>query len=398
MHQQQGFRELDLGSVNRVISADGTCPGNNPAQVASSGSTSNTIMNGQQYQWKQDVPVDSQIRSHFMAQQGPVFAGTLISSPTTVEAALNMPTIVQSSGHPGQVNNFFVSASSAFRKYGVENTSYPWAATHTSPSSGHVAVDNTDSHGGNFAGFRTGDKLEVESVTHRPLQQFRNSSSAEERPTSSHSANTSAGGLGSDEVSGSGGTPGSSGNTTAKSRYRGVSYDRKKAKWRVQIKVAALGKSGVSVGYFDTEEAAARAYDRAAIGLLGHSNPSLQTNFPTSDYSDDVIPQLTGKSREEVKNTLKNERIKQAPRRRFTSRQRTSRFMGVGSSNRKNQWQARILVHGKVTHLGYYETEEDAAKVYDRVSLALHGEGAQTNFPSANYCATEIAPFRGLDR
>lgn len=28
--------------------------------------------------------------------------------------------------------------------------------------------------------------------------------------------------------------------------------------------------------------------------------------------------------------------------------------------------QARILVHGKVTHLGYYETEEEAARVYDK--------------------------------
>ncbi len=221
----------------------------------------------------------------------------------------------------------------------------------------------------------------------------------DERPSSSHSANTSAGGLGSDgspHVGGSAGTPGSAGGN--KSRYRGVSYDRKKAKWRVQIKVAALGKSGVSVGYFDTEEAAARAYDRAAIGLLGRDNPNLQTNFELADYAEEPIPRLTGKTREEVKTTLKSERIKQAPRRRFTSRQRTSRFMGVGSSNRKNQWQARILVHGKVTHLGYYETEEDAARVYDRVSLALHGDHAQTNFAVGEYTEAEVAPYRGLDR
>ena len=135
-------------------------------------------------------------------------------------------------------------------------------------------------------------------------------SEPEDRPSSSHSANTSAGGLGSDGSPqvGSGGTPGSSGGN--KSRYRGVSYDRKKAKWRVQIKVAALGKSGVSVGYFDTEEAAARAYDRAAIGLLGRDNPNLQTNFELTDYAEEPIPRLTGKTREEVKTTLKSERIK----------------------------------------------------------------------------------------
>jgi len=34
-----------------------------------------------------------------------------------------------------------------------------------------------------------------------------------------------------------------------------------------------------------------------------------------------------------------------------------------------------------VTHLGYYRTEEEAARVYDKVSISLHGDNAQTNFP-----------------
>ena len=81
-----------------------------------------------------------------------------------------------------------------------------------------------------------------------------------------------------------------------RSQYRGVSYDKKKRKWRVQIKVAALGKSGVSVGYFDTEDAAARAYDRAAIGLLGRANCRAILNFPIEEYDHDSVPELVGES------------------------------------------------------------------------------------------------------
>ena len=110
------------------------------------------------------------------------------------------------------------------------------------------------------------------------------------------------------------------------------------------MQVANLGKSGVSVGYFDTEEAAAHAYDRAAIGLLGRDNGSISTNFPLRHYQNDAVscsyskscrdipvyyskwpcrttesvmgnvmvqvPKLVGKTREEVKATLKSERAK----------------------------------------------------------------------------------------
>ncbi len=55
------------------------------------------------------------------------------------------------------------------------------------------------------------------------------------------------------------------------------------------VQVANLGKSGVSVGYYDTEEAAARAYDRAAIGLLGRDNGSIMTNFPMAHYDQALV-------------------------------------------------------------------------------------------------------------
>jgi hypothetical protein len=38
----------------------------------------------------------------------------------------------------------------------------------------------------------------------------------------------------------------------------------------------------------------------------------------------------------------------------------------VGSNNRKNMWQARIMYLGKATHLGFYSSEEEAARVFDR--------------------------------
>jgi hypothetical protein len=121
----------------------------------------------------------------------------------------------------------------------------------------------------------------------------------------------------------------------------------------------------------------------------------------------------------------------QVPRRRPNHPKRTSNYLGVGSNNRKDQWQARIMYLGKATHLGYYPSEQDAARAYDRcataaawtgqrwlgtssrgpegpvwsrgraelaarsgttwqprpcrVAIALQGQAAQTNFPASEY-------------
>ncbi len=51
-----------------------------------------------------------------------------------------------------------------------------------------------------------------------------------------------------------------------------------------------------------------------------------------------------------------------------------------------------------MTHLGYYETEEEAARVYDRVSISLHGPHAQTNYPVSGYEGQDCGEFQGLAR
>lgn len=51
----------------------------------------------------------------------------------------------------------------------------------------------------------------------------------------------------------------------------------------------------------------------------------------------------------------------------------------------------------QVTHLGYYETEEQAAHVYDRVALSVHGESAQINYTPESYHEGS-KEFEGMSR
>lgn len=79
----------------------------------------------------------------------------------------------------------------------------------------------------------------------------------------------------------------------------------------------------------------------------------------------------------------------QAPRRRVTAgvgRQRTSQYMGVGSSNRKGVWQARILVHGKVW-LSDHGPQSSVLVVPSAVALSLTEQGCQL---CADNCAYAV--------
>lgn len=55
----------------------------------------------------------------------------------------------------------------------------------------------------------------------------------------------------------------------------------------------------------------------------------------------------------------------------------SSRFKGV--DRHRGKWRARLYVHGRSVHLGYFATEDSAARAYDVAALAHHGEFALPN-------------------
>jgi len=58
-----------------------------------------------------------------------------------------------------------------------------------------------------------------------------------------------------------------------------------------------------------------------------------------------------------------------------------SRYKGVYQLPGRKNWGARITVDYTCYHLGYYETEEEAAKAYDKAAVAAHGAFARINDP-----------------
>ncbi len=63
----------------------------------------------------------------------------------------------------------------------------------------------------------------------------------------------------------------------------------------------------------------------------------------------------------------------------------TSRFIGVHFSKNANKWAGQIKHQGKKLWLGYFDSEIEAARAYDRAAIKYHGEFARLNFPREDY-------------
>jgi len=63
------------------------------------------------------------------------------------------------------------------------------------------------------------------------------------------------------------------------------------------------------------------------------------------------------------------------------SRAGTSKFRGVRWHKDRKRWQTTIQKNRKKMHLGYFESEKEAALKYDEIAKKIFGEFAFLNFP-----------------
>lgn len=64
------------------------------------------------------------------------------------------------------------------------------------------------------------------------------------------------------------------------------------------------------------------------------------------------------------------------------SKARGRKWKGVYRYSKKGKWFATICKDYKIYNLGFYDTEELAARAYDVKAKELHGEYARLNFPA----------------
>lgn len=164
--------------------------------------------------------------------------------------------------------------------------------------------------------------------------------------------------------------------------YRGVTRHRWTGRyeahlWDKNCWNESQNKKGrqVYLGAYDNEEAAAHAYDLAALKYWG---PETILNFPLVTYQEEL---------KEMENQSKEEYIGSLRRKSSGFSRGVSKYRGVARHHHNGRWEARIgrVFGNKYLYLGTYATQEEAATAYDMAAIEYRGLNAVTNFDLSRY-------------
>ncbi|VFQ85886.1 unnamed protein product [Cuscuta campestris] len=161
--------------------------------------------------------------------------------------------------------------------------------------------------------------------------------------------------------------------------YRGVTRHRWSGRYEAHLWDKSSWNSTMSKkgkqGAFDSEEAAGRTYDLAALKYWG---PKATLNFSVERYT---------KEYEEMQKVSREEYLALLRRQSSGFSRGVSKYRGVARHHQNGRWEARIgLVSGsKYLYLGTFGTQEEAAAAYDKAALEFKGPNAVTNFDISAY-------------
>lgn len=145
--------------------------------------------------------------------------------------------------------------------------------------------------------------------------------------------------------------------------YRGVSRHRLTQRWEASL---WLNGRQLYLGGFDSQADAAKAYDLAALACKG---PSAIVNFAASEY-ETQLKEVAHFSREEV--------VAYVRRRSAAFSRGKSKYRGV--SGHSGRWEARIgsFAGKKNVSFGVFDSEEAAARQYDRALILEKGRAGKS--------------------